>query len=340
MKEQIQTNRLKEIDIYKTIAIVMVVCGHVASNTVGVFSGFISFVHMPIFYFVSGFFLYKELKKYSEKELVKKKFFRLVIPYIVWSCVAFSANAVVLIAGKGMDIGALLDDAVQVFIYARSVWFFIQLFFAHMLFILIHKVVDKKALRVVINLVVWALLIVFCTTTIFCMWKIKWLYGFLLLGYICSEYDVLSKIGEVKQVKRGVIFFFCLVGWIAATVLSSGVYSTDLVYGFDDMPFSLNTLGIELSVLACGLTGMATIYFVSCVIAKFRFFDILYRMGSYTLDIYVGHMLLLFVIKKIPMPKDLVFVLSFIIAFFFICVPLYILAKYFLRKIKLYRMVT
>ena len=60
MKEQIQTNRLKEIDIYKTIAIVMVVCGHVASNTVGVFSGFISFVHMPIFYFVSGFFLYKE----------------------------------------------------------------------------------------------------------------------------------------------------------------------------------------------------------------------------------------------------------------------------------------
>ena len=340
MKEQIATNRLREMDIYKAIAIIMVVYGHVASNTVGVYSGFISFVHMPIFYFVSGFFLYKELKKYSEKEIVKKKCLRLIVPYITWSFVAFMANAVVTVAGKGMDMDILMDDAVQIFIYARSVWFFIQLFFAHMLFILIHKVTDKKALRAVLNIGIWALLIVFCTTEIFCMWKIKWLYGFLLLGYVCGEYDVLPKIGTIKPKMRGAIFIFCLVGWIAVTVLSSGWYSTDLVYGFDDMPFSLKTFGIELSVWACGLLGMTTIYFVSRFIAGFRIFDILYRMGSYTLDIYVGHMLLLFVIKRITMPQDLVFVLSFIVAFFFISVPLYILAKYFLRKIELYRMVT
>ena len=63
MTDRIQKNRLKEMDIYKAIAIVMVVYGHVLANTSDIYTGFISFVHMPIFYFVSGCFLYKELKK-------------------------------------------------------------------------------------------------------------------------------------------------------------------------------------------------------------------------------------------------------------------------------------
>ncbi len=340
MSEHIENNRLREMDIYKAIAIIMVVYGHVAANTVGVYSGFISFVHMPVFYFVSGFFLYKELKKNTETALIKKKLRRLLVPYFVWSGVAYCSSLAMMMAGKGIDAATIVEEAIQVFIYARSVWFFIQLLCANILFILIHKIVDNKAMRVVFNLVIWALLIVFCTTEVLSMWKIKWLYGFLLLGYICCEYDVLSKIKSFKKEVLCMIFFFCAAGWIAVTMLSSGAYSTKLIYGFDDMPFSMNTLGIELSVLACGFFGMTTIYLVSLVIARFRIFDILYRMGSYTLDIYVGHMLLIFVIKKIPMPQDLVFVLSFIVAFFFISVPLYLLAKYILRKIKLYRILT
>ena len=340
MKEQIEKNRLKEMDIYKAIAVIMVVYGHVAANTVGVYTGFISFVHMPIFYFVSGFFLYKEMKKSSETELMKKKCRRFLIPYIAWSGVAFLAGSALVVVEKGVDIGTITDDAIQIFIYARSVWFFIQLFCAQMLFIVIHKVVDKRVPRAVLNIVIWALLIIFCNTELFSMWKIKWLYGFLLLGYICSEYDVLSKIKTCKPIVLGIAFVFCLVVWIAVTLMSSGAYSEKLIYGFDDMPFSANTFVIELSVWACGLMGMATIYLISLFVARFRFFDILYRMGSYTLDIYVGHMLLIFVIKKIPMPQDLVFVLSFIVAFFFISVPLYLLAKYILRKIKLYRIIT
>ena len=340
LKEKLEKNRLKEMDIFKAIAIVSVVYGHVLANTAGLYTGFISFVHMPVFYFVSGFFLYKELKKYSEKELIKKKSRRLMVPYFVWSLVAFMASNALIVLQKGFDIGVVLDEAVQVFIYSRSVWFFIQLFFAHSLFILIHRITDKKELRAVINVGVWAVLIVFCDTELFCMWKIKWLYGFLLLGYICSEYEILTRLKSCKKFVPVVMFIICAACWIAATLLTSGAYATDLIYGFDDMAFSAEIFAVELSVWLCGLTGMVTIYLVSLFIAEVSKLDILYRLGSYTLDLYVAHMMIISFIKMIPVPQNHAFEVSFVIAVFVIIVPIYLLVKYILRKIKLYRMVT
>jgi len=340
MKEQIENNRLREMDIYKAIAIIMVVYGHVTANTAGIYTGFISFVHMPIFYFVSGFFLYKELKKYPEKELIKRKCRRFLVPYFAWSFISFLASSALIVLQKGMDTGAVLDEAVQIFVYSRSVWFFIQLFLAHILFIFIYGMTDKKMLRALINIVVWAILIVFVNNDLFTMWKIKWLYGFLLLGYICCEYDVLTKIKSIRPAILGVAFVICLSVWIIVTCRFSGTYSGKLIYGFDEKAFSIRIFATELSVWACGLAGMATIYLVSMFLARFDIFEILYRIGSYTLDIYVVHMLLIFVIKKIPMPQNLVFVLSFIIAVFFISIPIYVMSKYIFRKIKLYRMIT
>ncbi|MBO4457794.1 MAG: acyltransferase family protein [Butyrivibrio sp.] len=328
------------MDIYKAIAIVMVVYGHVLANTSDIYTGFISFVHMPIFYFVSGYFLYKELKKYSEKELLKKKCRRLLVPYFVWSFVAFAASAGIMILSKKADGSTLLSEAVQVFVYARSVWFFVQLFLAHVLFIILHKITDKKIIRAALNLIAWALLIVFCNTEILCMWKIKWLYGFLLLGYACSEYNLLEVIRSAKLSLLCISFAIFLCLWIAVTLISSGAYSGDLIYGFDEMSFSGKILMTEISVWACGITGMATLYLASLFMSRSKVFDILCRMGGYTLDIYVAHMMIIFVIKMIPMPENGVFLLSFIVAFFFLCIPIYLMAKYILRKIKLYRMVT
>ena len=340
MSESISNNRLREMDIYKAIAIIMVVYGHVIANTSDLYTGFISFVHMPIFYFVSGFFLYKELKKYSAKELIKKKCRRLVVPYFVWSFVAFGASITIMILSGKADTGAIINEAIGVFVYARSVWFFIQLFFAQVLFMILYNITDKKMIRAAVNLVVWALLIIFCRTEILCMWKIKWLYGFLMLGYICSEYDILAKIRALTAPVLCAIFAVSLAVWVAVTLVSSGAYSGKLIYGFDEMSFSTGIFMTEVSVWICGFAGMVTIYLVSLFISRFKIFDILYRMGGYTLDIYVAHMMVIFVIKMIPMPENAVFVLSFVIALFGLCIPIYLFSKYFLRKFKIYRMVT
>lgn len=340
MKERIESSRRKEIDIYKAIAIIMVVYDHVVFNSLGVYTGFVCFVHMPIFYFVSGFFMYNELSRYSEKELLIKKCRRLLVPYFAWSLISFLANALLLFLTQKAEANVLWDEAVQVFIYSRSVWFFIQLFLANLVFIVIHRIVASRIYRIAINLIVWGLLIVFCHTEWLRMWKMKWLYGFLLFGYVCAQYDILARINRLKFSIRCMLFTISFVGWIEITLFVCGAYDERLDYGFNQMYFSSETGLTGLAVWFCGLIGITTFYLASTIMSQFKLFDLLSQMGSYTLDIYVVHMLLIFVIKKIPLPEHMEFAVSFFLVIFIVCIPIYLLSKHVLRKIKLYRMIT
>lgn len=240
----------------------------------------------------------------------------------------------------GFSLNAILNEAVEIFIYSRSVWFFIQLFFAHILFYLIYTITRNQSLRIILNLLVWALLIAFCNTEVLRMWRIKWLYGFLLLGFICRKYNVLEK---VKSKKKSVLigaFVIFLLGWVASTIFSGGVCTEGLSAGFNELTVSLNILKKELWVWVCGLTGIITWYLASLFMSRFKLFEILYRMGGYTLDIYVVHMMIIFMIKYVPLPEKGIFLIGVVISFFFICIPIYLLTKYLLRRIKLYRLIT
>lgn len=73
MNNELDEKRLREIDILKAIAIIMVVYEHVIVNTMGLYTGFVNYVHMPIFYFVSGYFFFEELTKYSVGKVALKK---------------------------------------------------------------------------------------------------------------------------------------------------------------------------------------------------------------------------------------------------------------------------
>lgn len=75
--------RNRTFDILKAIAIYLVVLGHVLD-----FYGLnqyplISFLHMPIFFFVSGYFLYYSINKYSFQVLFKKKVKTLLVYCII-----------------------------------------------------------------------------------------------------------------------------------------------------------------------------------------------------------------------------------------------------------------
>ena len=88
------------IDFLKCIAILLVIFGHCIQYGSGIaycdnqifFDNFLfkyiySF-HMPLFAAISGYLLYSSVQKYSLKEMVFNRFYRLLIPIISWNAVA------------------------------------------------------------------------------------------------------------------------------------------------------------------------------------------------------------------------------------------------------------
>ncbi len=80
-------------DILKGIAILLVLFNHsfmanevfFNQNCYFVFN-FINYIHIPIFFFISGFFMYNSINK-PLKEVLKSKFNGIFYPYIVWSLI-------------------------------------------------------------------------------------------------------------------------------------------------------------------------------------------------------------------------------------------------------------
>lgn len=79
-----QKKTLSEFNILKGIGIFLVVLGHAGSVDASVINVIFSF-HMPLFFFVSGFFF----KETSLKDFFEKKGKRILIPYIAFSLLSF-----------------------------------------------------------------------------------------------------------------------------------------------------------------------------------------------------------------------------------------------------------
>ena len=88
-------------DIAKAIAIWMVVIGHLYSNIQNDTINIIQFSHMPIFFFISGYFLWTSTQKYSLPVLCLKKSKKFVSSIFAWSMVSFAANLLMMFIKYG-----------------------------------------------------------------------------------------------------------------------------------------------------------------------------------------------------------------------------------------------
>ena len=88
ISSQSDNHRIEWIDIARGIAIVLMVVGH--SSIPESLSKYIWSFHMPLFFVVSGIF-FNPQKIVSFKELVRKRFFTLFIPYWFFTLVVFFA---------------------------------------------------------------------------------------------------------------------------------------------------------------------------------------------------------------------------------------------------------
>ena len=97
------------------------------------FLNFVYCVHMPVFFFWGGYFALSSLKQ-SFHVFCGKKVVRLVIPYVMWSCVAVAAKEAVAFLNGTWDLGQCFLLICSTLLEAESMWFLIALFWMQLLF--------------------------------------------------------------------------------------------------------------------------------------------------------------------------------------------------------------
>lgn len=91
MTKSVKTNRNNRIDFYKAVLIFSVVWGHTINILLNGehcdcnISWFLRSFDMPMFMFLSGYFLKYSIKKYSMKTLLVNKTTYILFPAVVWS---------------------------------------------------------------------------------------------------------------------------------------------------------------------------------------------------------------------------------------------------------------
>lgn len=84
------TKRITYIDALKGLAIILVVCGHIAEKSMGIenspFNRMYGSFHMPLFIFLSGLFAYKGMEQITGKRILnflQKKAVRILLPFMI-----------------------------------------------------------------------------------------------------------------------------------------------------------------------------------------------------------------------------------------------------------------
>lgn len=152
MKEQMR-NQL--FDTVKGIAIYLVVMGHLIISAESLLKTFIEVCHMPVFFFVSGWFFSKSYERYDVRTFLKKKILSLWIPYICWSSVSFFTNGIILLIKR--DTAGLLTEMTDIFLHARSVWFLIVLFITNLICLAVFRCAARFSCSpYAVGVAVWA----------------------------------------------------------------------------------------------------------------------------------------------------------------------------------------
>lgn len=277
--------RSPEVDVAKGIGIVLVVLAHCCGGTLP--SNVINSFHMPLFFCLSGLFLFR--KNESFRDFINKKAKSLLFPCLVFG-ILLSTYSTTLDYVRGESEIPLGLRYVGLFIntrhnpYPGSLWFFLALFLVELMLYFIHKTIHSSAFR---------LIVVLAISVMGCLYNQKYKVGlpwsldiaficilFTEFGYMCKQYGVLSHNSLVKAVLLLVIF---------TVTFSLNV----VVLGYNVNLFSSDYGCYPLFYLTA-LSGTYIVYSLSCIIKQNR---LLQYLGQNSLLIYSLHFLLLLVVS-------------------------------------------
>lgn len=273
----------REIDsvlIAKGIAISLVVAGHYTpANSPGYWlemRNVIYAFHMPVFFALAGY-LYGYTPQPGYLDLLKKKFNRLVVPFL-----SVSVFFVVVKYIAGMRFSLLypvnLESISFAFVYpirsyVSPLWFIYALILIFILFPILFRILRRN------------LYFLFCTSLI--LYSIEWTEAFCLaqvfhhlpiftLGYIvgCDKIDL-----DSLTTRKG-----ALAGFFLSAAVFAGLYLLKFHFPVPSVPLKALTLFLYLSgSVACVFAAVAL------ALSQTRFGNCLKSAGMYSMGIYLFH---------------------------------------------------
>ena len=141
--------RIIWIDNLKVIGILAVILGHISSPL----GNFIYSWHMPLFFFLAGFFIKCEL---STKEFIIKDFKRLMFPYFIFTAIALILETIkrMVLDRERLDylyelqgIFIWMDYPSLMNTYAFVLWFLPSLFFSRLIIYTLNKYILSDLIK-------------------------------------------------------------------------------------------------------------------------------------------------------------------------------------------------
>ncbi len=281
------SKRIAYIDSLRGITMIFVIASHVllfSYNGLDQFSLFkiITIFRMPLFFFISGFILYKDYdwNLSSIREFIKKKFMIQIIPTTIFFLIYIHLFNLDLVTG-------LYDK------YKYGYWFCITLFFFFLFYIVTTSIANKFNRRNFVFILSAILVsILFCMS--FCgiiNEKVSGIMGintynyyiFFVFGILCKKnIDTWNKITENKNYMLTIILCFILTAYIYITSTAN-----------NRIEFSINYAIYHIAAF------MGVTWFFSYIKHHATFFTestigkVLQFIGRRTLDIYLLHYFLI-----------------------------------------------
>lgn len=281
-------------DNVKGIAAYLVVVGHLLSENERAVSVLITACHMPVFFIVSGFFFQYGYKKYSTAEFLNKKIMTLLVPYICWSAVSLFVNGIPLLIHNNIE--EFFDELLNIFVYARSVWFLAVMFCTQILCFLLWKWADRLTVsRYVVCVAAWVLMcLVFSggRGKVLSIYKSAWLFPYFLLG---SRFHK-KMAGFTQKAPQRSSFFYLAAAFLLYILLIVFVSNREAYQEFyAAFHLTYSHIGYYLVYGLEGCIGAAVIFIAAGLLSgHWQFFE---KAGRFSMDIYVVHMFFVKIFK-------------------------------------------
>ena len=221
------------VNILKGIGITFVVLGHISS---GYTTDLIFLVHMPLFFFISGFLF----KKQNKKDFFLKKTISLLLPYFVFLFILYpieypypAGKNILKYILKALYGGQLLNNGLIAF------WFITCLFLTQQLFnLIIHKINSKKKIALIVFLF---LISSYINSEFYPSFRLPWnanvaaaAIPFFYVGYLFKELNY-----SINKIILSILFIAALI---------SAYFQNNVIYDMKSTNYGIPFISFILSL--------------------------------------------------------------------------------------------
>ena len=283
----LNNKRNESIDILKGLLIILVVIGHCIQYGLGIdykqqslfyenflFKVIYSF-HMPLFMIISGYLFYKSTKKHTSFSIIKGRFKRLIVPFLIWGIIysMFVVNKQI-VSYNGIDL------FFTTLIY--SFWFVQAVFYFSIITLIINRIFKDNILIVILLIISFFIIPDSYNLSVY-----KFTYFYFIIGYYINKYDLIVKYKTLNDKYKIGIFCSTLLLYMVLLLLYNKdmyIYTTGI-----NILNNSNQIYINLYRWIIGLLGSYCFYEIVLFILrktenKFKFIQ---ELGKASIMIYI-----------------------------------------------------